>query len=107
MNVARKTPQDRIGTQPAIGVSVSANLGLPVVSHPVPKLSGILKLSAHSAHSPALRITTASFVTYRGLAGWTISATGCSWAYMPAKDHENRCAWRMGVLGAARSRLAM
>ena len=49
MNVARKTPQDRIGIQPAICVSVFANLDLPVVSHAVPKLSGILELSAHLA----------------------------------------------------------
>ena len=37
----------------------------------------------------------------------TISATGCSWAWRPAKGHENRRLGRMAALGAARSRLAM
>src|SRR6266567_2767657 len=53
LNVARKTPQDWVRIQPAVRVSVSANLGLPVVSHSVPELSSILDLSAHRAHSPA------------------------------------------------------
>src|SRR5262245_31599554 len=42
--------------------------------------------------------------------GWeagTISATGCGWAWRPAKRHENQSLDRMAVLGAARSRLAM
>ena len=37
----------------------------------------------------------------------TISATGCSWAWRPAKGHENRRFGRMAALGAARSGLAM
>jgi hypothetical protein len=41
-----------------------------------------------------------------GVSG-TISATGCGWAWSPAKGHENRSLVRMSVLGAARSRLAM
>ena len=38
---------------------------------------------------------------------WTISATGCNWAWGPAKGHENHSFGRMVALGAARSRLAM
>ena len=37
----------------------------------------------------------------------TISATGCTWAWRPAKGHENRWFGRMAAVGAARSRLAM
>ena len=50
-DVARERPQNRIGVQPAVGISFIAHLNPPVFGHAVPEVSGLFDLSVHHRES--------------------------------------------------------